>query len=131
MAQNEATRQLRKYLNSQNLYTSIRMTAAALIPAFILYHYDLLLSAISLYRWVLFSPVLPIARDHFITGATAYVISIVPQFFCDSDSRRIQCLFRRLSLIAIVVFGMFFSLIAVYGSTGCRHRAKCIACVYS
>jgi len=44
----ETIRKLRKYLSSQNLYTSVRLTAAALIPAVLLYHYNLLASAIAL-----------------------------------------------------------------------------------
>jgi hypothetical protein len=40
----EVTSQIRTFLSSQNLYTGIRMTAGALIPAFILYHNNLLVS---------------------------------------------------------------------------------------
>src|SRR3982751_4658109 len=110
----EATNQIRNFLSSQNLYTGIRMTAAALIPSFILYHSSLLVSMMAIPLGAVFtgSTDSPGPVRHRVNSIAA---SIVINF---AVIITIGSLHANPWLVtpAIIFFGMFLSLIAVYGS---------------
>ncbi len=114
MAQPETIRRLRKYLSSQNLYTSIRLTMAALLPSVVLYHFNLLASAI----------VVPLGA--ILTGFTdspgpvrhrsnGLLISIVLNFIVIVVAGTIYGIVP-LVVVAIALLGILFSLFSVYGT---------------
>ena len=114
MIREETKRQLRKFLGSQNLYTSVRLTAAALIPSVILYHYHLLASAIALPLGVMFTGFSdsPGPLHH---RRNSLAVSIFFNFFISLIAGVLHT-YTPLVIIAVIFFGMFFSLIAVYGT---------------
>lgn len=114
MTASESTRKLRKYLSSQNLYTSIRLTAAALIPAFLLFHFGLLHSAIALPLGAMFTGLTdsPGPIHH---RRNSLMVSIGFNFFIILIAGAIHN-YTPLVVVAIVFFGLFLSLISVYGT---------------
>ena len=110
----DTIRRLRKYLNSQNLYTSIRLTAAALLPGVILYHYNLLASAIALPLGAMFTGLTdsPGPLHH---RRNSLAISISVNFIIILIAGAIHT-YTLLVIVALVVFSFFFSLITVYGT---------------
>ncbi len=115
MAKQEDTiRKLRKYLNSQNLYTSLRLTAAALIPAVLLYHFNLLTSAIALPLGAMFTGLTdsPGPVHH---RRNSLAVSILFNFVLILIAGVLHN-YTTLIIPALIVFGLFFSLLAVYGT---------------
>lgn len=107
-------RKLRKFIGSQNLYTGIRMTAGALIPAFILYKLDLLSGMMAIPLGAMFTGLTdsPGPLHHRVNSLAAslvfnFVVIVIAGFLHA---------WWPLVIVAIVVFGMFFSLIAIYGN---------------
>src|SRR2546421_5847826 len=106
--------QFRKFISSQYLYTGVRVTAGVLIPAFILYHYGLLVQMIGIPLGALFVSLtdIPGPINHRRNGM---MISIVLNFFV-----LLVAGFSRghpmLIIPEIIVFGFAFSLIAVFGN---------------
>ena len=114
LTQTDTARQLRKYLNSQNLYLSIRMTSAALVPAFILYHYNLLASAIALPLGVIFTGFTdsPGPVHH---RRNSLIISIFCNVIVILVAGALQA-YPPFVIAAIIFFGMLFSLFGIYGN---------------
>ena len=114
MTASESTRKLHKYLSSQNLYTSVRLTAAALIPAFVLYHLGLLQIAIALPLGAMFTGLMdsPGPIHH---RRNCLMVSIGFNFFIILIAGALHN-YTPLVVTAIVFFGMFLSLISVYGT---------------
>ena len=114
LTQTDTKRQLQKYLNSQNLYISIRMTAAALIPAFILYHYNLLVSAIALPLGVIFTGFTdsPGPVHH---RRNSLAISILCNVVIIIIAGALHA-YPPFIVAAIILFGILFSLFAIYGN---------------
>jgi len=110
----EATNQIRNFLSSQNLYTGIRMTAAALIPSFILYHNDLLVSLMAIPLGAMFTGLTdnPGPVHHRINGLVSSMILNFTIILITGGLHANPWLVTP----AIIFFGMFLSLIAVYGS---------------
>lgn len=104
----------KKIFSSQYLFTGIRITASALIPALVLYHYDMLaqMSAIPLGALVVGSTDSP---GPFLHRRNAILSSIGINFLVVIITISLN---HNPILIAlgIVVFGMFFSLIGIYGA---------------
>jgi len=110
----EATDKIRSFLSSQNLYTGIRMTAAALIPSLILYHYNLLGAMIILPLGAMFTGLTdsPGAVRHRVN---ALIASMVVSFAIIIITGNLHAN-PWLVTPAIIFFGMLLSLIAVYGT---------------
>lgn len=110
----ETTNQIRNFLSSQNLYTGVRMTAAALIPSFILYHNNLLVSMMVIPLGAMFTGLTdnPGPVRHRINGLLA---SLVINFLIIIVTGSLHAN-PWLVTPAIIFFGMLLSLIAVYGS---------------
>lgn len=104
----------KKIFSSQYLFTGIRITAAAIIPAFILYHYNVLglMAAIPLGALVVGSTDSPGPFTH---RRNAILASICLNFIVVVITMSLQHN-AILILIFIVLFGMFFSLIGIYGN---------------
>lgn len=105
---------LKKIFSSQYLFNGLRITAAALIPALILYHYDVLglMSAIPLGALVVGSTDSPgpfrYRRNTIITSICINFLVVVITISLKHNPVLI--------IIFIVLFGMFFSLIGIYGT---------------
>ncbi len=114
MATEETIRTLRKYLSSQNLYTSLRLTAAALLPSVVLYHFDLLAGAIVVPLGAIFTGLTdsPGPVHHRRNGL---MFSIVLNFIVIISAGAIHQVVP-LVVIAIVWLGILFSLFSVYGT---------------
>ena len=110
----ETTNKLKNFLSSQNLYTGIRMTAAGLIPAFILYHYDLLVSMMALPLGAVFIGVTdsPGPVHHRINSLIACILLSVAIILLAGSLQANPLLVTP----AIIILGMFLSLLAVYGN---------------
>ena len=106
--------QIKKFVNSQQLYAGVRMTAAALIPAIILYKYNLLgiMMAVplgALCVGLTDSPgPLHHRRNSLFAAIVINCIVVVITGYINGHPSFIY--------IGIIVFGLFFSLIGVYGS---------------
>ena len=99
---------------SQYLFTGLRITAAAIIPALILYHYNVLglLSAIPLGALVVGSTDSP---GPFLHRRNAILVSICINLLVVVITISLKHN-PVLIIIFIVLFGMFFSLIGIYGN---------------
>lgn len=106
--------EFRKFISSQYLYTGLRITAGVLIPAVVLYNYGLLAGMIGIPLGALFVSLTDNA------GPIAYrrngmLVSIAFNFLV-----AVIATYSRVSTfmigVEIIVLGMFFSLIAVYGN---------------
>ncbi len=113
-AKEETIRKLRRYLGSQNLYTSLRLTVAALLPAVILYHYHLLASAIALPLGAMFTGLSdsPGPLHH---RRNSLVISVVMNFAVILIAGALHA-YIPLVIVSLILLSLFFSLIAVYGT---------------
>jgi uncharacterized membrane protein YccC len=104
----------KKIFYSQYLFTGVRITAAAIIPALILYHYDVLglMTAIPLGALVVGSTDSPgpFAYRRNTILASICINFLVAVITISLDHNPV------LITIFIIVFGMFFSLIGVYGN---------------
>ena len=104
----------KKIFYSQYLFTGIRITAAAIIPALILYHYDVLglMTAIPLGALVVGSTDSPgpfaHRRNTILASICINFLVVVITISLNHNPVLIT--------IFIVLFGMFFSLIGVYGT---------------
>ncbi len=114
MTASESARKLHKYLSSQNLYTSVRLTVAALIPAFVLYQSGLLQSAIALPLGAVFTGLTDSAGP-IHHRRNSLLISIGFNFFIILIAGALHN-YTPLVIAAIIFFGMFLSLISVYGT---------------
>lgn len=110
----ETIRILRKYLSSQNLYTSLRLTAAALLPSVVLYHFNLLAGAIVFPLGAIFTGLTdsPGPVHHRRNGL---VFSIVLNFVIILLAGVIHEV-ALLVIIAIALLGILLSLFSVYGT---------------
>ncbi len=104
----------KKIFFSQYLFTGIRITAAAIIPAVILYHYNVLvlMSAIPLGALIVGSTDSPGPFHH---RRNAILASICINFLVVVITISLKHN-PVLIVIFIVLFGMFFSLIGIYGN---------------
>jgi uncharacterized membrane protein (TIGR01666 family) len=106
--------EFKKFLSSQYLYTGLRITTGVLIPALVLYHFDLLTSMISIPLGALFVSLTdnpgPI-RDR-RNGMMVSIVLNVLVVLITGYSRVSHFMIG----VEIIVFGIFFSLIAVYGN---------------
>jgi len=104
----------KKIFSSQYLFTGLRITAAAIIPAIILYHYDVLslMTAIPLGALVVGSTDSP---GPFLHRRNTILASIIINFLVVVITISLNHN-PVLIIIFIVVFGMFFSLIGIYGT---------------
>jgi uncharacterized membrane protein (TIGR01666 family) len=106
--------EFRKFISSQHLYTGLRITAGVIIPAFLLYHYGLLVAMIGIPMGALFVSLTdnpgPIAHRRagmlISIGINALVVLI-------TGYSRVSPFMIGME---IIIFGIFFSLIAVYGN---------------
>ncbi len=104
----------KKIFSSQYLFTGIRITAAAIIPALILYHYNVLglLSAIPLGALIVGSTDSPgpfaHRRNTIIASICLNFLVVVITISLNHNPVLITAF--------IVLFGMFFSLIGIYGN---------------
>jgi len=105
---------LKKIFSSQYLFTGLRITAAAIIPALILYHYNVLalMSAIPLGALVVGSTDSP---GPFAHRRNTIIASICLNFLVVVITISLKHN-PVLITIFIVLFGMFFSLIGIYGN---------------
>ncbi|WP_315824156.1 FUSC family membrane protein [Paraflavitalea speifideaquila] len=108
------TREFRKFISSQYLYAGVRITAGAIIPALILNHFGLLshLMVIPLGALVVSTTDTPGPPQHRRNGM---LVSILLNFIIVV----IVGLTRHspwLIGLEIIVFGLFFSLVGVYGN---------------
>src|SRR6478736_5954662 len=105
---------LKKIFSSQYLFTGLRITAPAIIPALILYHYDVLglMTAIPLGALVVGSTDSPGPFSHRRNTILASIcINFLVVVITISLNHN-----PVLITIFIVLFGMFFSLIGIYGN---------------
>ena len=104
----------KKIFSSQYLFTGIRITAAAIIPALILYHYNVLglMTAIPLGALVVGSTDSP--------GPFAHRRNTILASICINFLVVIITISLKhnpvLIILFIILFGMFFSLIGIYGN---------------
>ena len=104
----------KKIFSSQYLFTGLRITAAAIIPALILYHYDVLglMTAIPLGALVVGSTDSP--------GPFAHRRNTILASICINFLVVIITISLKhnpvLIILFIILFGMFFSLIGIYGN---------------
>ena len=104
----------KKIFSSQYLFTGIRITAAAIIPAFILYHYNVLglMTAIPLGALVVGSTDSPGPFHH---RRNTILASICINFLVVVITISLKHN-PALIILFIILFGMFFSLIGIYGN---------------
>ncbi|RFM28835.1 FUSC family protein [Deminuibacter soli] len=108
------TREFRKFINSQYLYTGIRITAGVIIPAVLLHHFGLLATMMSVPLGALCVSLTdnPGPPHHRRNGLIASVIINFIVALITGYSHHLPWLVS----IEIVVFGLFFTLIGVYGT---------------
>lgn len=105
---------VKKIISSQYLFTGLRITAAAVIPALVLYHYDVLalMSAIPFGALIVGSIDSPGPFEHRRNALLASIcINLLVIVITISLNH------NPIFIIAgIIIFGMFFSLIGIYGN---------------
>jgi uncharacterized membrane protein (TIGR01666 family) len=108
------TREFRKFISSQYLYTGVRITAGAIIPAVILYQYDLLTSmmAVPLGALVVSTTDTPGPLQHRRNGMLTSILINSLIVLIVGFSRPFPWLIG----VEIIAFGMLFSLAGVYGN---------------
>lgn len=108
------TREFRKFISSQYLYSGIRITAGAIIPAVVLHYFGLLTSmmAVPLGALVVAFTDLPGPPQHRRNGMLASIALNFVVVVIVGLSRHMPWLIG----IEIIIFGLFFSLIGVYGN---------------
>lgn len=106
--------ELRKFISSQYLYAGLRITAGVIIPAALLYHYGLLTSMLAIPTGALFVSLAdtpgPIAhrRAGILTSIILNGIVVLITGYSKVSPFMIG--------VEIILFGIFFSLIAIYGN---------------
>lgn len=108
------TREFRKFISSQYLYAGVRITAGAIIPALILHHYGLLTSmmAVPLGALVVSTTDTPGPPQHRRNGMLASMLLNFIMVVIVGFTRHSAWLIGG----EIIVFGMLFSLVGVYGN---------------
>ena len=106
--------ELKKFITSQHLYTGVRVTAGVIIPAFILYHYGILASAMAIPLGALCVSLTD------TPGPVKYrrntlIASVILNFLVALITGYIKS-YEPFVFLAIIIFGMFFSLIGIYGN---------------
>ncbi len=108
------SRAIRKFITGQYLTMAVILTASAIIPAAVLYHYDILVTTTALPLGALCTgltdtpgPLLHRRNTLFASLAFNFVMVMVAG---------LSRLYPPLIITEIVLFGMFFSLMGVYGS---------------
>jgi uncharacterized membrane protein (TIGR01666 family) len=108
------TREFKKFINSQYLHTGVRVTAGVIIPAVVLYHYGLLaqMMAIPLGALCVSLTDNPGPPHHRRNGVIAsiiinFIVAVITGYSHHSPV---------LVAVEVVVFGLFFTLIGIYGS---------------
>lgn len=106
--------EFRKFISSQYLYAGIRITAGAIIPAIILYQYDVLPTLIGIPLGAMFTSLAdnPGPPHHRRNGM---LISLVLNFIIVIIAGYSR-VYPWLIGIEIIVFGILFSLIAIFGN---------------
>ncbi|MDB5229930.1 MAG: hypothetical protein JWN76_735 [Chitinophagaceae bacterium] len=111
---NDYKLEIRKFISSQYLYFGIRITACILIPSFVLYHYGLLASLIGIPLGAAFvgtidNPGTIQNRAYTMIGSIVLNFVVIIITVLSND-------FWWLIAAEILIFGMAFSLLAVYGN---------------
>lgn len=108
------TREFRKFISSQYLYAGVRITAGAVIPALVLNHYDLLESmmAVPLGALVVSTTDTPGPPQHRRNGMLVSILLNFVLVVIVGFTRHSPWFIGA----EIIVFGMFFSLVGVYGT---------------
>lgn len=108
------TREFRKFVTGQYLSSGVRMTAGAVIPAIVLYHYDLLALWMAMPLGALCVALTdnPGPPHHRKNGLIASVVINFIVAIITGYSRSLPWLLG----VEIVIFGMFFTLVGVYGT---------------
>ncbi len=106
--------ELRKFISSQYLYTGLRITAGVIIPALILYHYGMLAGMISIPLGALFvsltdnpGPISHRRNGMLVAIGVNFLVAVITAY-----SRVSPFMIG----VEIIVFGIFFSLIGIYGN---------------
>lgn len=110
----EYLQQLRKLLGSHYWYTGFRLTVAVVTPALILFHFGLLASMMSIPLGALCVG-LTDSPGPYHHKKNSLIASIIFNFFVALISGWLHS-YTGLVYTEIIVFGMFFSLIGIYGS---------------
>jgi len=110
----QANLPLRRFLNSQHLYTGIRITAGVLIPAMVLYHYGQLgtMMGIPLGALFLALPDNPGPLHHRVNGMMAGILINFLVVVIAGYSHA----FHWLIGVEIALFSFLFAMFAVYGT---------------
>lgn len=108
------TREFRKFISSQYLYSGIRITAGAIIPALVLHYFGLLASMMAVPLGALMVSITdsPGPPQHRRNGMLASILLNGVVALIVALSRQWPWLIG----IEIILFGMFFSLVGVYGN---------------
>jgi uncharacterized membrane protein (TIGR01666 family) len=106
--------ELRKFISSQYLYAGLRITAGVIIPAIVLYQYGLLTAMIGIPLGALFVSLTdnpgPIAHRR---NAMLIAIALNAAVVIITAYSRVSAFMIG---VEIIVFGIFFSLIGIYGN---------------
>jgi uncharacterized membrane protein (TIGR01666 family) len=105
---------LKQFLNSQYLYTGVRITAGVLLPAIILYHYGLLAVMMGIPLGALFIalPDNPGPLHHRINGMAAGILVVFLVVVIAGYSAP----FHWLIGVEVIVFTFLFAMFGVYGA---------------
>lgn len=108
------TQEFRKFISSQYLYTGVRITAGAVIPGLLLYHYGLLATMMAVPLGALCvgftdspGPIQHRRNALFISIAINFIVAMIAGF-----SRSYPLLIA----VELIVFSMLFSLAGIYGN---------------
>lgn len=106
--------EIKKFVYSQYVYTGLRITAGVLIPGIILYHFDLLITMMSIPLGALFVALTdnPGPKHHRINGMLASIIINFVVVCIAGFSHGYTWLIGG----EIIAFSLLFSLFAVYGT---------------
>lgn len=106
--------ELRKFVSSQYLYTGLRVTAGVIIPSLVLYHYGMLAAMIGIPLGALFvsltdnpGPIAYRRNGMLVSIGLNFLVAVIATY-----SRVSPFMIG----VEIIVLGLFFSLIAVYGN---------------
>ncbi|MCF2444853.1 FUSC family protein [Dyadobacter sp. CY345] len=106
--------EFRKFISSHYLYTGVRLTLGAVIPCLIFHHYGILSDLIAFPLGTLLigttdnpGPLHRRRNSLMIAIVTCFVVACITGFLRDIPF---------LAFVEIIIFGMFFSLVGVYGN---------------
>ena len=106
--------EFRKFISSQYLYTGMRITAGVFIPVSVLYHFDMLVTLISIPLGALFVSLtdipgpIPSRRNGMLVSIVLNFLVVLIVGYSHNNPYLIGA--------EIIVFGILFSLIAVFGN---------------